>query len=49
VRSHAYSPRVLAVGIDLGLKETAVTSGGERLEALRFYRDAQGKLGSLVG
>jgi putative transposase len=36
-----------AVGIDLGLKDAAVTSEGERLEALRFYRDAQRKLGSL--
>lgn len=27
-----------AVGIDLGLKDTAVTSHGERLEAGRFYR-----------
>jgi putative transposase len=36
-----------AVGIDLGIKDAAVTSDGERLEALRFYRDAQGKLGML--
>ncbi len=27
-----------AVGIDLGLKDTAITSDGERLEAGRFYR-----------
>ncbi|MGH8285585.1 MAG: RNA-guided endonuclease InsQ/TnpB family protein, partial [Steroidobacteraceae bacterium] len=31
------APRA-AVGIDLGLKNTAVTSDGERLEAGRFYR-----------
>ena len=36
-----------AVGIDLGLKDTAVTSDGERLEALRFYREAQHRLGGL--
>jgi putative transposase len=36
-----------AVGIDLGIKDTAVTSDGDRLEALRFYRDAQQKLGAL--
>jgi putative transposase len=35
------------VGIDLGLKDTAVTSDGERLEAGRFYRDAQLRLGEL--
>jgi putative transposase len=36
-----------AVGIDLGIKDAAVTSHGERLEALRFYRDAQRKLAAL--
>jgi putative transposase len=36
-----------AVGIDLGLKDAAVTSDGERLEAIRFYRDTQCKLGLL--
>jgi putative transposase len=36
-----------AVGIDLGLKDVAVTSDGGRLEALRFYRDGQRKLGAL--
>ena len=36
-----------AVGIDLGIKDAAVTSDGDRLEALRFYRDAQSKLGAL--
>jgi putative transposase len=36
-----------AVGIDLGLKDAAVTSDGERLEAGRFYRDAQHRLGEL--
>ena len=35
-----------AVGIDLGIKDAAVTSDGERLEGpLRFYRDAQGSWG----
>jgi putative transposase len=36
-----------AVGIDLGLRDAAVTSDGERLEAMRFYRNARGKLGML--
>jgi putative transposase len=36
-----------AVGIDLGIKDAAVTSDGDRLEAIRFYRDAQRKLGAL--
>jgi putative transposase len=36
-----------AVGIDLGIKDAAVTSDGDRLEALRFYRDSQRKLGML--
>jgi len=36
-----------AVGIDLGLEDAAVTSDGARLEALRFYRDAQRQLASL--
>ena len=36
-----------AVGIDLGIKDAAVTSDGDRLEALRFYRDAQRKLAVL--
>ena len=39
--------RKSAVGLDLGLKDAAVTSGGERLEAIRFYRNAQCKLGAL--
>ena len=42
----AVAPRE-AVGIDLGLKDAAVTSDAERLEAIRFYRDAQSKLGAL--
>jgi IS605 OrfB family transposase len=33
-----------AVGIDLGLKDTAVTSDGERLAAGRCYRDLEGKI-----
>jgi len=36
-----------AVGIDLGVKAAAVTSDGERLEAIRVYRDAQKRLGDL--
>jgi IS605 OrfB family transposase len=32
------------VGIDLGLKETAVTSEGERLEGDRFYRGLEAKI-----
>ena len=32
------------VGIDLGLKETAVTSEGERLESGRFYRGLESKI-----
>jgi IS605 OrfB family transposase len=32
------------VGIDLGLKETAVTSEGERLECGRFYRSLEAKI-----
>jgi IS605 OrfB family transposase len=36
-----------AVGIDLGIKDAAVTSDGDRLEAIRFYRDAQRKLNQL--
>jgi len=38
VRIEASAARHPAVGIDLGLKDTAVTSDGERLEAGRFYR-----------
>jgi putative transposase len=36
-----------SVGIDLGLKDIAVTSDGERLEAGRCYRGAQCRLGEL--
>jgi putative transposase len=36
-----------AVGIDLGVKDVAVTSDGERLEAGRFYRGAEAQLGML--
>src|SRR5581483_5436915 len=32
------------VGIDLGLKDTAVTSEGERLESGRFFRGVEGKI-----
>ena len=33
------------VGIDLGLKDTAMTSAGERLAAGRFFRDIEAKIG----
>ena len=33
-----------AVGIDLGLKDIAVTSDGDRLEAARFYRGLEGRI-----
>ena len=33
-----------AVGIDLGLKDTATCSDGAKLEASRFYRDQEAKL-----
>jgi putative transposase len=36
-----------SVGIDLGVKDVAVTSDGGRLEAGRFYRDVQDRLGQL--
>jgi putative transposase len=36
-----------SVGIDLGIADTAVTSDGTRLRALRFYRDAERKLAEL--
>jgi IS605 OrfB family transposase len=32
------------VGLDLGLKDTAATSDGEKLEAGRFYRDIEQKI-----
>jgi putative transposase len=35
------------VGIDLGIKDVAVTSDGERLAAGRFYRGAERALGAL--
>lgn len=38
------SAATAAVGIDLGLKEAAVTSAGERIEG-RFYRKLEAKLG----
>ena len=34
-----------AVGVDLGLKDTATPSHGKPLEAGRFYRDLEGSLG----
>jgi IS605 OrfB family transposase len=36
-----------SVGIDLGIKDAAVTSDGERLKAGRFYRDGERRLGAL--
>lgn len=36
---------VQAVGIDLGLKDTATASNGEKLTAGRFYRDLESALG----
>ena len=38
------APRA-AVGIDLGLKDTAVTSDGGRLDAGRFFRGIEAKIG----
>ncbi len=35
-----------AVGIDLGLKDTAVTSAGGRLEAGQFFRGIEAKIGA---
>jgi len=34
-----------SIGIDLGLKDTATCSDGNKLEAGRFYRDLESKLG----
>ncbi|MEG5888130.1 hypothetical protein UXP46_23080 [Enterobacter ludwigii] len=34
-----------AVGVDLGLKDTATASDGQKLPAGRFYRDLQSALG----
>lgn len=34
-----------SVGVDLGLKDTAVTSAGERLAAGRFFRGIEAKIG----
>ena len=39
------SPGQGAVGIDLGLKDIAATSDGNKLEAGRWYREAQAQLG----
>ncbi len=38
------APELSAVGIDLGLKDTAVTSDGERLAAGQFYRSLEVKI-----
>jgi putative transposase len=37
-------PKSTAVGIDLGLKNTAVTSDGDRLPAGQFYRNIEAKI-----
>jgi putative transposase len=37
------------VGLDLGLKDTAVTSDGDRLEAGHFYRSIEQKIASEIG
>jgi len=37
-------PKNEEVGLDLGLKDTAATSDGEKLEAGRFYRDIEQKI-----
>ena len=39
------SPGQGAVGVDLGLKDLVTTSDGEKLEAGRWYREEQAKLG----
>jgi len=39
------APLRVHVGIDLGLKDTAVTSDGDRLAAGRFYRDVEQHIG----
>jgi putative transposase len=47
-KSFAETPAPKAsVGIDLGIKDSAVTSDGERLEPIRFYRNERRRLGSL--
>ena len=43
-RTQQVAPRE-AAGIDLGVKDTAVTSAGERLEASRFFRGIEAKIG----
>lgn len=40
--AHEAAPREV-VGIDLGLKDTATTSDGDRLQAGRYYRDTEAK------
>jgi putative transposase len=40
------APSRADVGIDLGLKDTAVTSDGERLSAGRFYRTLEVRIGA---
>jgi putative transposase len=40
----ASAPAKTDVGIDLGLKTTAATSDGEKLEAGHFYRDIEAKI-----
>jgi len=40
-RRAAKSPGEGAIGVDLGLKDLAALSTGERIEAKRFYRDLE--------
>lgn len=42
-----FSRQRSAIGIDLGLKDTAICSDGDRLEAKRFYRSAEADLAKL--
>lgn len=42
-RTNESAPKA-EVGIDLGLKDVAVTSDGDRLEAIRLYRDIEQKI-----
>ena len=37
-------PKHVDVGLDLGLKDTAATSDGQKLEAGHFYRDLESKI-----
>ena len=45
VQGEAGPAKRTSVGIDLGLKDVAVTSEGERLQCGRFYRDLEQRIG----